>query len=59
MINLLKFGSSLKICKIAEGAADLYPRFGPTMEWDICAADLVITEAGCGFILDLEKNILL
>ena len=57
-INLLQFGSSLKICKIAEGAAHLYPRFGPTMEWDTCAADLVITEAG-GFLVDLEKNILL
>ena len=57
-INLLQFGSSLKICKIAEGAAHLYPRFGPTMEWDTCAADLVLTEAG-GFLVDIEKNRLL
>ena len=57
-IDLLQFGSSLKICKIAEGTAHLYPRFGPTMEWDTCAADLVITEAG-GFLVDLEKNRLL
>ncbi len=54
-INLLQFGSSLKICKIAEGAAHIYPRFGPTMEWDTCAADLVLTESG-GFLLDIEKN---
>ena len=31
-------GSSLKFCKLAEGAADLYPRFGPTCEWDTAAA---------------------
>tara|TARA_X000000950_G_scaffold41103_1_gene44813 strand:+ start:5134 stop:5901 length:768 start_codon:yes stop_codon:yes gene_type:complete len=57
-VNLLQFGSSLKICKIAEGAAHLYPRFGPTMEWDTCAADLVLTEAG-GFLVDMQKNKLL
>jgi len=34
-------GSSLKICFVAEGRADLYPRFGPTMEWDTAAADAV------------------
>ena len=45
-IKLLTYGSSLKICKIAEGVADIYPRFGPTMEWDTCAADLILREAG-------------
>lgn len=45
-INLVQYGSSLKICKIAEGAADIYPRFGPTMEWDTCAADLILQESG-------------
>ena len=45
-IKLLKYGSSLKICKVAEGVADIYPRFGPTMEWDTCAADLILSEAG-------------
>ncbi len=57
-INLVQFGSSLKICKIAEGAAHLYPRFGPTMEWDTCAADLILTEAG-GLMLDEENKKLL
>ncbi len=57
-INLLQFGSSLKICKIAEGAAHLYPRFGPTMEWDTCASDLILTEAG-GLLLDEENKKLL
>ncbi len=44
-INLLQFGSSLKICKVASGIADIYPRFGPTMEWDTCAAHLILSEA--------------
>ena len=57
-INLLQFGSSLKICKIAEGTAHLYPRFGPTMEWDTCAADLILTEAG-GLMLNEENKKLL
>src|SRR5690606_28026208 len=35
-------GSSLKFCRIAEAAADLYPRFGRTMEWDTAAADAVL-----------------
>jgi 3'(2'), 5'-bisphosphate nucleotidase len=39
-------GSSLKLCLVAEGEADIYPRFGPTMEWDIAAAQAVLVEAG-------------
>ncbi|MHA1535970.1 MAG: 3'(2'),5'-bisphosphate nucleotidase CysQ [Alphaproteobacteria bacterium] len=39
-------GSSLKFCLIAEGKADLYPRLGPTMEWDTAAADAVLRAAG-------------
>ncbi|MGE5537367.1 MAG: 3'(2'),5'-bisphosphate nucleotidase CysQ [Gemmatimonas sp.] len=39
-------GSSLKFCRIAEGAADLYPRFGPTSEWDIAAGQAVLEAAG-------------
>lgn len=44
-------GSSLKFCTIAEGAADVYPRFGPTMEWDTAAGDAVLRAAG-GAVLD-------
>lgn len=40
------FGSSLKICLVAEGKADIYPRFGPTMEWDTAAADAVFRYSG-------------
>lgn len=54
-IVLQTYGSSLKICKIAEGVADIYPRFGPTMEWDTCAADLIVSEAG-GNIFDLNEK---
>lgn len=39
-------GSSLKFCRIAEGIADLYPRFGPTMEWDTAAGHAVLLAAG-------------
>lgn len=39
-------GSSLKFCLVAEGKADLYPRFGPTSEWDSAAAQCVVEQAG-------------
>jgi len=39
-------GSSLKLCMVAEGEADIYPRLGPTMEWDTAAADAIVREAG-------------
>ncbi|MBF0171077.1 MAG: 3'(2'),5'-bisphosphate nucleotidase CysQ [Nitrospinae bacterium] len=43
---LVNIGSSLKFCLVAEGGADLYPRLGPTMEWDTAAAQAIVTEAG-------------
>jgi 3'(2'), 5'-bisphosphate nucleotidase len=52
-IECVSVGSSLKLCLVAEGAAHLYPRFGPTMEWDIAAAQCVVEEAG-GSVTDLE-----
>lgn len=45
-------GSSLKLCRVAEGSAHLYPRFGPTMEWDIAATHCIVREAG-GAVTDL------
>jgi 3'(2'), 5'-bisphosphate nucleotidase len=45
--------SSIKLCRIAEGAADIYPRHGPTMEWDIAAAHAVLAAAG-GSVLTPE-----
>ncbi len=44
--ELVSMGSSLKFCLVAEGAADLYPRFVPTMEWDTAAAQCILEEAG-------------
>jgi 3'(2'), 5'-bisphosphate nucleotidase len=44
-------GSSLKFCAIAEGQADVYPRFGHTMEWDTAAGDAILRAAG-GIVLD-------
>ena len=46
-ISTVSFGSSLKICKVAEGSAHCYPRFGPTMEWDTAAGHAISTIAGC------------
>ena len=42
----ISIGSSLKFCLLAEGAIDLYPRFGPTCEWDTAAAQCVVEQAG-------------
>jgi len=44
--EIVSIGSSLKLCLVAEGAADVYPRLGPTMEWDTGAAHAVVLEAG-------------
>jgi len=49
----ISVGSSLKLCLVAEGAAHFYPRLGPTMEWDIAAAQCVVEEAG-GSVTDLD-----
>jgi 3'(2'), 5'-bisphosphate nucleotidase len=51
--ELKPVGSSLKLCLVAEGSADFYPRLGPTMEWDIAAAQAVLECAG-GRVTDLD-----
>ncbi len=45
-IKIVSKGSSLKLCMVAEGTADIYPRFAPTMEWDTAAGDAVVRAAG-------------
>ncbi len=45
-VEMVQRGSSLKICMVASGAADIYPRFGPTMEWDTAAGHAVVRAAG-------------
>ena len=49
-VELLSSGSSIKICMVAEGAADAYPRYAPTMEWDTAAGDAIARAAGCSVI---------
>lgn len=44
--DMIAIGSSLKFCLVAEGKADLYPRFGPTSEWDIAAGHAILRAAG-------------
>ena len=53
--ELVSAGSSLKFCLIAAGEADLYPRFGPTMEWDTAAGQAVLSAAG-GIVLQMENK---
>ena len=53
--ELTSAGSSLKFCLVASGEADLYPRLGPTMEWDTAAADAVLRAAG-GRVLRFDDH---
>jgi 3'(2'), 5'-bisphosphate nucleotidase len=52
-VTLLSMGSSLKMCLLAEGSADIYPRMAPTCEWDTAAAHGILSAAG-GEIVDLQ-----
>ena len=54
-IEIVSMGSSLKICLVAEGVADVYPRFGPTMEWDTAAGHAIANAAGKSLI-DVKTN---
>ena len=53
--ELIRMGSSLKLCCIANGKADIYPRLGPTSEWDIGAAQCIVEQAG-GSVLEYNSN---
>jgi 3'(2'), 5'-bisphosphate nucleotidase len=52
-IDIMSMGSSFKLCLVAEGRADLYPRLGPTSEWDTAAAHAVVNAAG-GRVMTLD-----
>ncbi len=54
-VNFVSAGSSLKFCLVAEGRADVYPRLGPTMEWDTAAGQAVVEQAG-GAVLEYEAR---
>ncbi|GAB3032097.1 3'(2'),5'-bisphosphate nucleotidase CysQ [Bowmanella dokdonensis] len=56
--ELVAMGSSLKLCLVAEGKAHLYPRLGPTSEWDTAAAHAVVLAAG-GKVMELEPGALI
>ena len=51
--DMVPMGSSLKFCVVAEGGADIYPRLGPTSEWDTAAAQAVVEQAG-GRVVTLD-----
>lgn len=55
-VTLISSGSSLKICLVAEGSADVYPRFAPTMEWDTAAGHAIARAAGCNVFHIDEKT---
>jgi len=55
-IDFISKGSSLKICMVAEGIADIYPRFGPTMEWDTAAGHAIALYSGCSVTQKDEKT---
>ncbi len=54
-VEIVNTGSSIKLCLIAEGVADEYPRYGPTMEWDIAAGQAILLESGCD-VIDSETK---
>jgi len=56
-VEPVPLGSSLKFCRIAEGGMDVYPRFGPTSEWDTAAGQCVLEAAG-GAVIDLKGRAL-
>ncbi|MDX1443285.1 MAG: 3'(2'),5'-bisphosphate nucleotidase CysQ [Gammaproteobacteria bacterium] len=53
--EIVSMGSSLKLCLVAEGRADIYPRLGPTCEWDTAAAHAVVAAAG-GKVINAENG---
>ncbi len=55
VVHELPTGSSLKLCKVAEGKADIYSRLGPTYQWDIAAGQAIVEAAG-GIVNDLHGN---
>ena len=57
-VELVPAGSSLKFCRVAEGSAGLYPRFGPTMEWDTAAGHCIVEQSGGAVLRVYEETTL-
>ena len=55
LVKFISAGSSLKLCLVAEGKADIYPRLGPTMEWDTAAGQVIVEQAK-GSVLNVETD---
>lgn len=55
-VDMISAGSSLKFCLVAEGKANVYPRFAPTMEWDTAAGQAIVEAAG-GEVVDAKTNL--
>lgn len=55
-VEIMSKGSSLKMCMVAEGLADVYPRFAPTMEWDTAAGQAVVEAAGFQMVTKDERT---
>jgi 3'(2'), 5'-bisphosphate nucleotidase len=55
-VEIVNTGSSIKMCLVAEGVADEYPRYGSTMEWDTAAGQAILQEANCS-LLNFETNL--
>ena len=58
-VSIVSKGSSLKFCLVAEGKADIYPRFAPTMEWDTAAGQAICNAVGVAVISEATKKPLL
>ncbi len=54
-VDIVTTGSSIKMCLVAEGVADEYPRFGPTIEWDTAAGQAILHESG-GYLHDFKRD---
>jgi len=54
-VEFITKGSSLKLCMIAEGLVDIYPRYAPTMEWDIAAGHAIVSASG-GFVSHIDSD---
>lgn len=56
IVDIKQAGSSLKMCKLAEGKADIYPRLNGTKEWDTAASEIILEEASCSMLSYPDRN---
>ena len=56
--KVVRYGSSIKLCKLAEGEIDIYPRLNGTKEWDTAAPEIILVEAGCSLVSYPDRKFL-